>query len=139
MLTEVHTLNDTTMINLIESPGNKTVKSLSEIKWALDRCSAPFLLHLPDDFDIDVQKVGEMLDSNWSVFQNGSVWCQTYQDHAAVKREGRWMVPMDEYFEDTFPPYCSGGHYFMAKDAAKAIYENALVTENFRFHDVHIR
>ena len=51
---------------------------------------------------------------------------------------GRWMVPMDEYFEEFFPPYCSGGHYFLSNQAAQKIYDVGLSTDNFRFQDVHL-
>ena len=93
--------------------GNKTVKSLGEIKWALNNCNFSYLLHIPEDFDVDLEKLNILLETDH--FQNGSIWCQTYQEHAAVKREGRWMAPMDEYYEEYFPPYCSGGHYLMTK------------------------
>merc|ERR1712176_305058 len=113
------------------------MKSLGEIQWALNNCpNATHYLHVSEDFDVDIQKLETVLESG--DLNNGSIWCQTYQEHAPVKREGRWMVPMDEYFKNYFPSYCSGGHYFLANDAAVRITAIAHNTENFRFHDVHI-
>lgn len=120
MMIEVQNSSNTAILDVIESPGNKTMKSLGEIKWALNNCNFSYLLHVPEDFDVDVDKMVDILQSDQ--LKNGSVWCQTYQDHAIVRREGRWMVPMDEYFEDYFPPYCSGGHYFMSKVQIILIY-----------------
>ena len=55
-----------------------------------------------------------------------------------MKREGRWMVPMDEYPANHYPSFCSGSGFIISRNASEKLLEAAKVTDNFRFPDVHL-
>ena len=40
------------IVDVIENPGNKTLKSLTELKWALEDCPADYFVHVPEDFEV---------------------------------------------------------------------------------------
>jgi hypothetical protein len=71
------TSNDTVIMDIVESPGNKTLKSLGEIKWVLNNCDVPYILHLPEDFDVNADILADLVSKE--TFKNGSFFCQTYQ------------------------------------------------------------
>ena len=58
-----------------------------ELKWALKECPAEYFVHVPEDFEVDFEKL-EMILTGSNLFDNGTVWCQTLQNRAPVKREG---------------------------------------------------
>ena len=62
----------------------------------------------------------------------------TFQNDSIVKREGRWMVPMDEYPANHYPSFCSGSGFIISRNASEKLFETAKVTDNFRFPDVHL-
>ena len=120
----------------MENSGNKTIKVLGGTKFAREACPVPYYLVVEDDFDVNVTAIEEILENK--SLQNGSIWCSNPIQRPRVRREGRWMVPTDEFEQEFFPPYCGGGNYFLSKMTAAVLFKTAMQTENFRFQDVHL-
>ena len=62
-------------------------------------------------------------------FLSQEIFCQkrTFQNESMVKREGRWMVPMDEYPANHYPSFCSGSGFIISKNATGKIFEVAKI------------
>ena len=126
---ELSHYNDTILVGVYDDKWNWTWKALAVLSWANLNCqSAEYLIHIRDGMDFDTNKVGNLSDIN----------CGTAQFNATVKREGKWMVPLDEYPEALYPAFCSGGGYILSRNATVELLEEAKKTDNFRFPDVHI-
>ena len=80
------------------------------------------------------------LHSNTKNIFSQEIFCHkhTFQNDSIVKREGRWMVPMDEYPANHYPSFCSGSGFIISRNASQKLFETAKVTDNFRFPDVHL-
>ena len=122
--------------SVVENTGNKTIKVLGGTKFARDACPVPYYLILEDDLDVNVTALETILENK--SLQNGSIWCLNPVQKPRVRREGRWMVPTDEFEQEYFPPYCANGNYILSKITSTVLYKSALLTENFRFPDVHL-
>ena len=122
--------------SVVENSGNKTIKVLGGTRFSRDSCPVPYYLMVEDDLDVNITALESMLDNQ--KLQNGSIWCSNPVQKPRVRREGRWMVPTDEFEQEYFPPYCANGNYILSKITSALLFKTALQTENFRFQDVHI-
>ena len=127
---ELGRVNDTILVSVYDDKWNWTWKALSLLSWTNEHCpSADYIIHMRDGMDFNIGYLDQNLPD---------IGCGTRQINATVKREGRWMVPLDEYPEAIYPAFCSGGGYILSRNASLALLAKAKLTDNFRFPDVHI-
>lgn len=115
---------DIIQANFTDSYRNLTLKTLTGLVWALQKCQgARFLLKTDDDVFINTPALSAFLKEQHQELQ----YLGRIHWHAPVFRdpENRHYVSHDLYAGDHFPPYCSGTGYILSLGAAGHLLQEA--------------
>ena len=130
------------VLHLVLSQGNYTdtyhtlsYKGLASLNWITQHCShVPWTIHADDDVLLDVFFLKTFLENNGT--QN-SLMCHVW-DNSPVRRYGKWCVRPNEFPEDIYPTYCSGGAWIIATSLARRLLDAATRVPVMWVDDVYL-
>ncbi|XP_013410705.1 beta-1,3-galactosyltransferase 5-like [Lingula anatina] len=135
---------DLVQIDFRDSYDNLTVKTVMGLRWASTFCPrAKFVMKTDDDMFVNymllVQYLKDLTPQDQELLYAGSINGNLHPVRVAeYVSEKKWVVPVEEYPDEDYPPYCSGGAYVLSGRAAKSIYETSKTTPFFRMEDVFV-
>ncbi|XP_044124819.1 beta-1,3-galactosyltransferase 4 [Bufo gargarizans] len=119
LMHEAVTHRDIIQANFSDSYRNLTLKTITGLTWALEKCrGARFLLKTDDDVFVNTVHLSQFLQSESGLHYMGRLhWhVSPYRDP-----ENRHYVSQEMYGGNYFPPYCSGTGYVLSSEAAALI------------------
>ena len=102
--------------------GRKVVRAL---RWVIDHVEAKFVLKIDEDTWVNAEELSRFLDARFQA-PTTSDWYGGWVTQSPVFRTGGWGVPVEVYQENEYPPYVSGGGYFLSRRAASTILQVCL-------------
>nr|DBA20446.1 TPA: hypothetical protein GDO54_017223 [Pyxicephalus adspersus] len=120
---EAVTHGDIIQANFTDSYRNLTLKTLTGLVWALQKCQgAQFLLKTDDDVFVNTLALSAFLKERQGLQYLGRIHWRVapFRDP-----ENRHYTSHEIYASDHFPPYCSGTSYFLSLGAAGHILQEA--------------
>ncbi|XP_075042540.1 beta-1,3-galactosyltransferase 4 [Mixophyes fleayi] len=120
---EAVTHRDIIQANFTDSYQNLTLKTLTGLSWALEKCQeAQYLLKTDDDVFVNTPSLSKFLREH-----NGLMYLGRVHWHVSPDRdpESRHYTSYELYAGDHFPPYCSGTGYVLSQAAARHLLQEA--------------
>ncbi|XP_071981545.1 beta-1,3-galactosyltransferase 4 [Engystomops pustulosus] len=121
LMHEAVTHRDMIQANFTDSYRNLTLKTITGLTWALEKCrGARYLLKTDDDVFVNTLILTRFLRG-----ESGPQYMGRLHWHVRPDRDpdSRHYVPQKLYDGKYFPPYCSGTGYILSYDAAGLILE----------------
>eukprot|EP00058_Branchiostoma_floridae_P022132 XP_002607622.1 hypothetical protein BRAFLDRAFT_84689 [Branchiostoma floridae] len=129
--------------NILDTPGNGTLKTIMGLKWASQFCpDAKYVMKTSSDTFVNILSLVTLLKglpaSEASELMMG--WVVTGKKPARDPNGPwkDWHVPKDVFPGDTFPPYVWGFAYVMSNDMPRLLYETSLTTKYLFMEDVYM-
>lgn len=111
------------------------------MKWIIDNCaSAKLIVKLDDDVFVNTYRLVEYYQryKNTDRWHN-QVYCRVLRTKSPIRGEkNKWHASFEDYPQEKYPPYCLGPFEIFTADAARRIYDAALVTKRFWIDDVYV-
>ncbi|XP_052060243.1 beta-1,3-galactosyltransferase 2-like [Mytilus californianus] len=126
---ESDTYKDIIQQNFLDDYQNNTLKTIMGFTWVASHCSdANYIFFVDDDYIVNTKYIWNHLHSLYiarkrSVFL-GYVWKDAKPQRNA---KSKWFIPKDDFKDDIWPPYASGGSLVLTIDII-----NKLLTQ-FKF------
>lgn len=121
LIHEAVTHRDIIQANFTDSYRNLTLKTITGLTWALEKCrGAQYLLKTDDDVFVNTVLLTKFLRG-----KNGLQYMGRLHWHVSPCRdpENRHYIPPELYGGNYLPPYCSGTGYVLSHEAAGLILE----------------
>ena len=108
---------------------------MAGLQWAYQRSKFKYLLKTDDDVFIHVDRVITKLeDEKWA--QEDYIGRMLYKSE--VMRWGKYAVTKEEWPEETFHPFCSGGGFFLSNSIIGKMIPHYDWVKPFKLDDVYI-
>ncbi|XP_075692615.1 beta-1,3-galactosyltransferase 4 [Rhinoderma darwinii] len=136
LMHEAVTHRDIIQANFTDSYRNLTLKTITGLTWALEKCrGAQYLLKTDDDVFVNTMFLTQFLRK-----ANGPQYMGRLHWHVSPSREpdNRHYVPQEIYGGNYFPPYCSGTGYILSREAAGHILEQVRSGPWLAVEDVYV-
>ncbi|KAM4640890.1 beta-1,3-galactosyltransferase 4 [Discoglossus pictus] len=127
---------DIIQANFMDTYRNLTLKTLSGLAWASQKCiGAQYLLKVDDDVYINTVALTKFLHR-----QTGSLYLGRVHWRVSPMRnpESSHFVPVNLYEHSHFPPYCGGSGYVLSQDVAHRLLQVVWRISIVSVEDVYI-
>lgn len=117
-------------------------KVMTGLEWSVTHCTYKFLLKGDDDIYINIISLMKFLihpDMPQNHLYTGNVVTGSvpFRDRSDTTN-GKYAVSMEEYPDDDYPPYCSGGGFILSKDVVNRIIPRFNWRNPLKIDDVYI-
>ncbi|CAL8121768.1 unnamed protein product [Orchesella dallaii] len=142
---------DIVRLDFEDSYYNNTIKTMLEMRWAVEKCSSfDYALFVDDDYYVSIKNIFLFVTNPFEYPPTENSIKRTnqvnqlyagYRMHPPPHRHKiltKWFVPLDEYPYDYFPPYVTAGAILLSKAALFDIYYASFYTAHFRFDDIYV-
>ena len=136
---------DIVQINFVENYRNLTYKHTMSLLWIHKYCpGAKMIIKADDDTFLNVAQLMKFINNIYINSQTGDLpthflYCSVLKNHKPRRyKNDKWYVPISEYPDKDYPPYCEGFAYIMSPDLALPLYNASLYTNYFWVDDVYV-
>ena len=132
--------DDIVQLYFEDSYHNNTHKMVGGFDWVSSFCRrARYLAFLDDDYYVSPYNVIKLVSTIPESEQHrtiiGFIWKNTVPFRI---KSSKWYISLEEYPFNRWPPYPTGGSFFMHSDTAHRMYAAMQYTKMFRFDDIYI-
>ncbi|KAK2150596.1 hypothetical protein LSH36_399g05001 [Paralvinella palmiformis] len=129
--------DDMMLVNILESYGNLTLKSVAILYWMKERChDGKYLLKVDDDTVVNVPKlVNELRRMSHRKFIMGDIIGGA---RPVRNKTSKWYTPEALFRSLRYPDYVSGSAYVISGDLIGPLYEATQMTPSFWLEDVFV-
>ena len=136
---------DIVQINFVENYRNLTHKHTMSLLWIHKYCpGAKMIIKADDDTFLNVAQLMKFINDIYIGRQTGHLpthflYCSVFKNQGPRRdKSDKWYVPISEYPDKDYPPYCEGFAYIMSPDLALPLYNASLYTKYFWVDDVYV-
>jgi hypothetical protein len=131
---EMEAHNDIILANFVDTYQNLTLKSLLQLKWAMEFCSGvDFIAKVDGDMFFNIPKLWPCLDDCLADKLMGRI-----NRGPKVHTSGKWFVPRSQFPFEFFPKYLRGGAYILGTTAIPRLVLTAEYVPPISIEDVFI-
>ena len=88
-------------------------------EWAVRYCDFEYLLKGDEDVFVNVPRLLAYLNERNTL--RTKLYAGNVRYNTGVFRSSRYAVQKDEFRENIYPPYCSGGGFILSRDTVEAM------------------
>ena len=135
---EQHEWNDLLQFEMRDTYRNLARKNIATLKYLAEHCPPQALLAKIDaDVYVNTPRLLQVVEQahlqQWRGFH-----CRVFSSTRPIRSGTKWEVSLEEYPDDTYPPYCLGAAEIFNVDVARRIHLAALRTQFFWIDDVFV-
>lgn len=102
--------------NFLDEYNNNTLKTIMGFNWVTTYCNqSKFILFVDDDYFVNVPNVRDFVN-NITTNQSTFIGYKYEKARPRRKQDSKWYVSKEEYPDDYWPPYISGGSMLISMD-----------------------
>lgn len=102
--------------NFLDEYKNNTLKTIMGFNWVTTYCNqSKFILFVDDDYFVNVPNVRDFVN-NITTNQSTFIGYKYEKARPRRKQDSKWYVSKEEYPDDYWPPYISGGSMLISMD-----------------------
>ena len=138
MRAENELFGDILLDDFIDSYVNLSIKVMGGLRFALHDCRrAEYVMRTADDNYVNLPNVLRLIAQRPPQLMNGLVGACWELGAAAVRnKKNKWAVSWNEWPRRSYPPYCGGTTFFMARRTARQLFDGAQNVPFFVLEDV---
>ncbi|KAG9472128.1 beta-1,3-galactosyltransferase 4 [Eleutherodactylus coqui] len=136
LMHEAVTHRDIIQANFTDTYRNLTLKTVTGLTWALEKCKgAQYLFKTDDDVFVNTVLLSQFLRGKYGLQYMGRLH---WHVSPTRDRDHQHYVSHEMYGDSYFPPYCSGTGYILSHGAARLILEQVRSGPWLPLEDVYI-
>ena len=119
---------------------NNTLKIMMGFQWAVNYCrTARYLAFVDDDYYINTNNVVKLLNTVKPTDVHDFIIGYIYENAMPMRfKSSKWYVSLEEYPYRLWPPYPTGGSFFLSFETLEKMQAAMPYTQYTRFDDVYI-
>ena len=130
--------NDIVQQSFIDHYENLTYKMLLMHDWATTYCdNARFIFKVDEDVFVNVSRVLNITKQESADGTHLLGRCNTRSGPIRSNRS-KWAMPMKQYNQTTYPPFCLGPRYLVPMQVSRAVLAVSADTPKVRLEDVYL-
>lgn len=130
---------DIIQADIIDSPRNLTIKSLTAMRWIMEYCPyTHYIIKTDDNIIINMFKVWELLTMHFFPAVNSTMLCNILLDVPITDNVKKMNKYTFLHGKATYPPFCDGKLLIFSPNLIPKIYHTTLHTPFFHIDDVYL-
>lgn len=132
--------HDLVMVNSEEDFYDLTRRVMASFEWAVNHRNFTYLFKLDDDIFINIPNVFAFISNSTIEANKNRLFAGDMNFDAPVSRDptSKYSATYKEWPVETYPPYCSGGGFFLSRDIIQAIIPYFDWTSPYKIDDVFV-